>query len=128
MPKVALGAVLAPFLIAILFLLVILAANWRIYSKAGHPGWASIVPIYNIYIMVKIAGKPGWWMILMFIPVVSIIIFIVINIGIAEKFGKGIGYGLGLTLLPLIFVPLLGFGSAQYISNKVVNPFTNKAG
>src|SRR3989339_1537982 len=127
-PRAALGAVLAPFMIVMMFLLLILAANWRIYSKAGYPGWASIVPIYNIYILVKIAGKPVWWMLLMFIPIVSIVIFIVINIGIAQNFGKGIGYGLGLTFLPLIFVPLLGFGNAQYISNqKVGNPLADIA-
>lgn len=125
-PKAALGAVLVLFFIAFLFGLIILAANWKIYTKAGYPGWAVFVPIYNLYIMVKIAGKPGWWMVLIFLPVVSIIILIVINIGIAQNFGKGVGYGLGLAFLPLIFVPMLGFGSAQYQANKV-NLFTGNA-
>lgn len=120
-PKAALGVILIPMFFILLIGIVSVAAYWKMYAKAGYPGWAALVPIYNIYIMVKIAGKPGWWMVLMFIPIVSIIILIIINIGIAQNFGKGIGYGLGLTLLPLIFVPVLGFGSAQYLSNKSEN-------
>jgi uncharacterized membrane protein YhaH (DUF805 family) len=91
-----------------------IAAMWKVFTKAGHPGWACLIPIYNLYIMCKIAGRPGWWVILMFIPLVNLIIIIILVIDIAKSFGKGVGFGIGLLLLPFIFYPILGFGSAQY--------------
>ena len=91
-----------------------LASMWRVFEKAGQPGWAAIVPIYNVYIMLLVAGKPGWWLLLMLIPFVNLIIEIMVVVGIAEKFGKSGGYAVGLIFLPFIFFPMLGFGSATY--------------
>ena len=91
-----------------------IAALWKVFSKAGQPGWAAIIPIYNIYVMCKIAGRPGWWLLLMLIPFVNFIIAIILNVDIAKRFGKGVGFAVGMTLLPFIFWPILGFGSAQY--------------
>ena len=98
------------------FVIVILliAAMWKVFSKAGQPGWACIIPIYNLYVLCKIAGRPGWWVLLMLIPFVNFIILIILDIDIAKAFGKGAGFGIGLLLLPFIFFPVLGFGSAQY--------------
>lgn len=84
------------------------------FTKAGRPGWAAIVPIYNAYVLLKVAGKPGWWLILMFIPVVGLVIQILALKGLAEAFGKDMGFVMGLVLLPFIFIPVLGGGSAQY--------------
>src|SRR6266498_3592000 len=84
------------------------------YSAAGKPGWASIIPIYNLYVWCKIVGRPGWWIILMLIPLVNFIICIILSIDMAKSFGKGAGFGIGLALLGIIFWPILGFGSAQY--------------
>jgi hypothetical protein len=95
-------------------ILLMIAAIWKIFVKAGQPGWAAIVPIVNFYFLCKIAGRPGWWLILMFIPFVNFIILIILDIDIAKAFGKGAGFGIGLLLLPFIFFPVLGFGSAQY--------------
>lgn len=83
-------------------------------TKAGQPGWACIIPIYNVYIMCKIAGRPGWWVLLMFIPVVNLVIAIILLIDISKSFGMGVGFGLGLVFLGIIFWPILGFGSATY--------------
>jgi hypothetical protein len=94
--------------------ILLIAAMWKVFSKAGQPGWAAIIPIYNFYIMCKVAGRPGWWVILMFIPLVNFIILIILMIDIAKSFGKGVGFGLGLAFLGIIFWPILGFGSAQY--------------
>ena len=94
--------------------IVIIAACWKIFVKAGQPGWASIIPIYNIYIWCKIVGRPAWWIILMLIPLVNFIICIILCIDLAKSFGKGAGFGIGLALLGVIFFPILGFGSAQY--------------
>ncbi len=96
------------------FTILILAAWWKIFTKAGQPGWASIIPIYNLYVWCKIVGRPWWWLLLMLIPFVNFIIAIILLIDLAKSFGKGVGFGIGLLLLPFIFFPILGFGSAQY--------------
>jgi hypothetical protein len=96
------------------FMILMIAAVWKIFTKAGQPGWGSIIPIFNWYIWCKIVGRPGWWVILLFIPVVNFIIGIILCIDLAKSFGKGVGFGIGLILLPVIFCPILGFGSAQY--------------
>ena len=96
------------------FTILILAAWWKIFTKAGQPGWACIIPIYNLYVWCKIVGRPWWWLLLMLIPFVNFIIAIILLIDLAKSFGKGVGFGIGLLLLPFIFFPILGFGSAQY--------------
>jgi Family of unknown function (DUF5684) len=101
-------------LIGLVIGLVIIIAMWKVFSKAGQPGWAAIIPIYNFYVLCKVAGRPGWWLLLMLIPFVNFIIFIIVCIDIAKNFGKGTGFGLGLAILGVIFFPILGFGSAQY--------------
>jgi len=101
-------------IISLAIAILMIAAMWKVFSKAGQPGWAVIIPIYNIYIMCKVAGRPGWWVLLMFIPLVNFIIAIILNIDIAKNFGKGVGFGIGLIFLPFIFLPILGFGSAEY--------------
>jgi len=97
-------------------IVLLIAAIWKVFSKAGQPGWAAIIPIYNIYVMCKVAGRPGWWLLLMLIPLVNVIIAIILNVDIAKHFGKGVGFAIGMILLPFIFWPILGFGSAQYQS------------
>jgi hypothetical protein len=94
--------------------LLIIIGMWKVFVKAGKPGWASIIPIYNFVVLLEIVGKPIWWIILMLIPLVNLIVYIIILIELAKRFGKGIGFALGLLFLPFIFFPVLGFGSAQY--------------
>ncbi len=101
-------------IIGLLIALLLIVAMWKVFTKAGQPGWASIIPIYNIYIWCKIVGRPAWWIILLLIPFVNFIIGIILCIDMAKSFGKGAGFGLGLALLGFIFWPILGFGSAQY--------------
>src|SRR5262249_298436 len=96
------------------FLILAIPAWWNLFAKAGQPGWAAIVPIYNWYILCKIVGRPGWWVILLLIPFINFIIGIILCIDLAKSFGKGVGFGIGLILLGVIFFPILGFGSAQY--------------
>ena len=98
----------------LLIALFLIVAIWKVFTKAGQPGWASIIPIYNIYIWCKIVGRPAWWIILMLIPFVNFIICIILCIDLAKSFGKGAGFGIGLAFLGIIFFPILGFGSAQY--------------
>jgi hypothetical protein len=109
------GAGMGLFMIVYLALIVFLIVTmWKIFTKAGKPGWASLIPFYNIFVMLDIAGKPGWWFLLFFIPVVNLVIGILVMVGLATNFGKGGGFVAGLILLPIIFYPILAFGSAQY--------------
>lgn len=100
------------FWLAVLLLTV--AGFWQTFVKAGEPGWAAIIPIYNIYIWCKIVGRPGWWVILLFIPFVNIVIDIILSIDLAKSYGKGAGFGIGIFFLPFIFLLILGFGPAKY--------------
>ncbi len=109
------GAFGGLFMICVLAIVVfIIAAMWKVFVKAGHPGWAAIVPIYNLVVLLKIAGRPVWWIILFFVPLVSIVIAILVSIDVAKHFGKGTGFGVGLAFLGFIFYPLLAWGDAQY--------------
>jgi len=113
----AAAVALAVTFFGILFLMI--AAQWRIHTKAGERGWTCLVPIYNAVVMLRIAGKPWWWLLLMMIPVVNFVMVIVAMIALAERFGKGVGFGLGLFFLPLIFSPVLAFGKARYIGHEL---------
>lgn len=93
----------------------VIAGLWKVFVKAGKPGWAAIVPIYNLIVMLEIAGKPIWWIVLMLIPFVNFIILIIVMIDLAKSFGKSTGFGIGCALLGFIFIPILGFSDAKYI-------------
>ena len=92
-----------------------IAALWHVFVKGGRPGWAAIIPFYNYYVLLKVVGRPGWWLILYFIPIVNIVVWLIVAIDLAKSFGKGTGYGVGVFFLAFIFVPILGFGSARYV-------------
>lgn len=109
------SAILGTYAILVLVIAVIMiVANWKIYTKAGKPGWASIVPFYNMYVMYEIAGMNGWMFLLTFIPIVNIVIQIMLYLNLAKKFGKSTGFAIGLILLNPIFILLLAFGNAEY--------------
>lgn len=108
------GGMLFPLVMLVLFI-VVMAGFWKTFTKAGKPGWATLIPIYNLVVMLQIAGRPVWWLILMFIPIVNFFVTLVVSIDIAKNFGKGMGFGLGLAFLGPIFFPILGFGSAEYM-------------
>jgi hypothetical protein len=103
------------FVVLILLIwVVMIAAFWRIYEKAGQPGWASIIPIYNFIVWLKIINKPWWWLLLLLVPLVNIVI-IVWSINLLMKaFGKSEGWTIGALLVPYIIYPLLAWGDARY--------------
>lgn len=109
------GALLIPSLILIAIYVI---ANWKIFEKAGQPGWAAIIPIYNIIVMLDVQGRPKWWVIWYLIPVVlyvsALVMFIIQCLDYAKRFGKDGGFVAGLLLLNPIFLLILAFGSAQY--------------
>lgn len=101
-------------ILALAFVVFFIASMWKVFEKAGQPGWACIIPIYNLYIMTKIVGKPGWWVVMFIIPIVNYIFLIWMYNLISKSFGKDVGFTLGLIFLAPIFWPILGFGSATY--------------
>ena len=110
------GGALAAFgllftLLPLIVFAITVAGMWKIFTKAGEPGWAAIVPIYNIWVLTKIGDSGVLWFalsVLFGLPVIKI------YIDVLDKFGKGIGYALGMFFLPFVFFPLLGFGDAQF--------------
>ncbi len=114
-----LGSALIVFGIAwTAFILLLIISLWKIFTKAGKPGWASIVPVYNFIVQLEIINRPLWWILLMFIPFVNFIIVIILINDLAKVFGKGPGFTVGLLFLPFIFYPILAFGSATYQGNR----------
>ncbi|MEE8408864.1 MAG: DUF5684 domain-containing protein [Myxococcota bacterium] len=107
-------AAIIVLVIELAILIVLIASFWKIFTKAGQPGWAAIVPIYNIIVLLQIANKPVWWIILFFVPLLNFIIAILVSVALAQAFGKGVGFAIGLLLLGVVFYPILAFGSAQY--------------
>ncbi len=102
------------FLIWLAVALLMLVAAWKVFAKAGEPGWAAIVPIYNLVVLLKIVDKPLWWFILFLIPFVNFVAAILVTLALADKFGKGAGFAVGMIVLPFVFYPILGFGDARY--------------
>ncbi|NUO64857.1 MAG: signal peptidase I [Gemmatimonadaceae bacterium] len=94
--------------LAIVVLLV--ASMWRVFERAGQPGWMAIVPILNLYVLIKIAGKSGLLLLAFIIPVLNIVAAFIVAFGVAARFRRGQGFGIGLALLPFIFYPILAFG------------------
>jgi DNA-directed RNA polymerase subunit M/transcription elongation factor TFIIS len=95
-------------------LFVGVAGIWGTFAKAGEPGWGALIPIYNVIILLRVAGRPLWWILLFVIPGINLLAAIVVSIDVAQNFGKHAGFGLGLAFLGFIFYPVLGFGSARY--------------
>lgn len=91
-----------------------IVSAWKVYTKAGKPGWACLIPIYNIIVMLEIIGKPWWWLILLLLPVVNIVFAIWITNLLSKSFGQNVGFTIGLLLLPFIFYPILGLGDSSY--------------
>ncbi|MFO1450329.1 MAG: DUF5684 domain-containing protein [Opitutaceae bacterium] len=95
-------------------MIFMIVSGWKVFAKAGQPGWACLIPIYNAYIWIKIAGRPGWWLVLLIVPVVSLVISILLAIEVSRAFGKGGGFAVLMIFLPFIALPILAFGDATY--------------
>ncbi|MBW4060984.1 hypothetical protein HJC99_00175 [Candidatus Saccharibacteria bacterium] len=96
--------------------IIAIVGLWKIFTKAGNPGWAAIIPIYNTYILLEIVGRPAWsLLILLFIPFVNLVLFIILALDLAKSFGKSAVFGVfGLIIFPYIGSLILGFGPAIY--------------
>lgn len=118
------SAAAAGILIAVFLVLFVVAIGatvlqivgmWKVFEKAGQPGWSAIVPILNWYVLIRIAGRETWWLILFFVPCVGLVAQVIVLIDLARRFGKSEGYAIGLWLVPFVFFPMLGFGSDRYL-------------
>lgn len=104
-------------LVMVLFLalaVVMIASMWKIFTKAGRPGWAALVPIYNTLQLIWTSGKPWWWFLLMLIPFVNIVVLVVVYYNLCKAFGKGVGYTLLLIFIPIVGFPMLAWGNTTY--------------
>ena len=101
-------------IIYLTIIILLITSQWKVYTKANQPGWACLIPIYNTIVLLKIVGKPWWWLLLFLIPIVNVIFIVWVANLLSKSFGKGVGFTIGLLLLPFIFYPILGFGSSQY--------------
>jgi len=99
-----------------------IASIWRVFTKAGQPGWAAIIPIYNGIVMLQIAGKPIWWILLYLIPLVNIVISVIVTHNLSKNFGHGVGFTLGLIFLSGIFFPILAWGDSEYLGPTAGTP------
>jgi len=112
----AIFAIISAMLIPIIIVsVIVIVGKWKVYEKAGKPGWACIIPIYSTIVLLEIVGKPIWWIFLFLVPCVNIV-FLVWTINLLSKsFGQSEGFTVGLILLSFIFYPILGFGNYQYL-------------
>lgn len=95
---------------------VMIVANWKIYTKAGKPGWASIVPIYNYVVLFQIAKMSPWLILLLLVPIANVVVLIMLYVNLAKAFGKSSGFAVGLIFLNLIFTLILAFDDSKYIA------------
>ena len=102
--------------------ILMIVSYWIVYTKAGKPGWAILIPIYNIIVLLEIVGKPWWWIFLLLIPIVNIVIGIIVIHRVSLSFGKDVGFTLGLIFLSVIFWPILAFSKAKYLGPGGVPP------
>jgi hypothetical protein len=100
---------------AVALSLLLIAAFWKIFTKAGQPGWASIIPVYNAFVLLRIVGLPSWWFWVLCCPLANLYAIVKLSHGLSKSFGKGSGFTFGLIVLSLVFYPILGFGGAPYL-------------
>ena len=101
-------------IVGLIIAVVVLVGMWKVFVKAGKPGWGAIIPLYNLYCLFDMTFGKGWMFILTIIPVVNFVLTIMMWVKLAKAFGKGGGFAVGLIFLPFIFVPVLGFSDAEY--------------
>ena len=103
-------------MVSLVISIIAIIALWRIFSKAGEAGWKAIIPIYNYYVLLKIVGRPGWWLLLLLIPFVNIIVYLLVSVDLAKSFGKSEVFGVvAIWLFSIIGYMILGFGESKYV-------------
>jgi uncharacterized membrane protein YhaH (DUF805 family) len=108
------GGIPLPMMIVYLVIIVAsIAGMWKTFEKAGKPGWASLIPVYNWIVLLEIIDRPIWWIALLLCT--GPIGMILVGMDLGENFGKSKGWGAVLLgLFGFVGFPLIGFGDAQY--------------
>ena len=112
---VAGGVLIVYYIVVLAIAILVLAGMWKMFVKAGKPGWGAIVPFYNMYCLFEMSFGNGWLFLLCFVPLVNIVMSIIMYVKLAQAFGKSGGFAVGLIFLSFIFIPMLGFGDAEYV-------------
>ncbi len=106
--------------------LIFIAAGWRLFSKAGQPGWAVLIPFYNLYLYTQIIRRPKWWILLYFLGAIPFLgalgvlfLSVIDSIRLAKVFGRSTEFGVGLILLNIVFIAILAFGKSDYDAFRV---------
>ena len=102
------------FLWIVLIYIIFVIPLYAIFTKAGRPGWSAFIPIYSTIVLLEVVGRPIWWIILLFIPIVNLVVFIIVMNDLSKSFGHAVGFTLGLIFLSWIFEMILAFGSSTY--------------
>lgn len=125
----ALAAVVGTMLIVgLVIALIFIVGLWKVFQKAGQPGWACLIPFYNCYVLLQIAGRPGWWLLLLLIPLVNVVIALLLAIDIAKSFGQSAAFGVILLfLLSGVGYLVLGFGNYRYLGPAALMPGSSPA-
>ena len=114
------GAIMIPIIVVAILSIV---AMWMLFTKCGEAGWKSIIPIYNLVVMLQIVGISPLWILVLFVPVVGSIIFLIVTIAadirLAKGFGKSEGFAVGLILLNFIFMMILAFGKNDWNPSRI---------
>ena len=105
-------------LLSLVLVILTIVAKWKINNKAGQPGWACVIPVYNVYVELLIAGMSPLWLLSLLCFFVYPVTWIIQQVKTAQRFGQGTGFALGLIFLNPIFLLILAFGSAQYVGDK----------
>jgi len=113
--------VAAYFLVIMVIAVFMIVSMWKVFVKAGKPGWAALIPVYNIIVLLEIVGRPTWWVLLYFLSVIpfvgwigAMIVSVIVMIDLAKSFGKDTGFAILLILLPIVGFPMLAFGKDEY--------------
>lgn len=109
--------------IQFIFVVLYIAGLWKVFEKAGIKGWKALIPIYNAYLTIKLIGRPGWWILLLFVPIVNLIMIVVVSLDLGKAFGKGTLFSFFLlAIFSFIGYPILGFGTAQFKGQQPQQP------
>ncbi len=109
------GGAIAMLVVALAITIATIAALWQLFVKAGRPGWHSLIPVYDVIVWLNLVGRPWWYVLALVTPVTAVILWAILGFGTARSFNRGILFSLGVTFMPFIFLPILGFGNSQYI-------------
>jgi hypothetical protein len=114
-------------LLVLASLITMIVAMWKLFEKAGQPGWAAIVPFFNFYTALKVVGRPGWWLALMFVPIANVVVAILVAVDLAKAFGRDGGFAVLLILLPFVGFPMLAFSADSVYRGPVADPMYQQA-